>query len=131
MNDTIFGKIIAGEIPATKVYEDEKFLAFLDINPVTKGHTILIPKEHYIWIQDVPDELLSQSFIKAKELIVAIKKSTMCEYVHVVVEGIQVSHFHIHLIPSMVEHINAKLEHEKYEAGEADTFAEKIRNEIK
>ncbi len=129
-NDTIFGKIIRGEIPATKVYEDDKFLVFLDINPVRKGHILLMPKEHYKWIQDVPNVLLSESFVKAKELILAIKNATSCDYVHVVVEGIQVPHFHIHLIPSMKDHENAKWEHVKYEEGEAKTFAEKIKNSL-
>lgn len=129
-NDTIFGKIIRGEIPSTKVYEDDQFLAFLDINPVRKGHTLLMPKDRYQWIQDVPDELLSQSFIKVKDLIVAMKKATSCDYVHVVVEGVEVPHFHIHLIPSMFGHANAQWSHVKYEDGEAATFAEKIKSAL-
>ncbi|MEK7228349.1 MAG: HIT family protein [Patescibacteria group bacterium] len=127
MNDTIFGKIIRGEIPATKVYEDDQFLAFLDINPVTKGHTLLIPKEYYVWIQDLPNELLAAAFIKAKELIVAIKKATGCELVEIVIEGKQVPHFHISLIPSYMDRSNSKWEHVKYEEGESDIFAEKIK----
>ncbi len=129
-NNTIFGKIIRGEIPATKVYEDEKFLAFLDINPVKKGHTLLLPKEHFVWVQDLPDELISEIFIKTKEIILAIKKATSCDYVQVVIEGIQVPHFHIHLIPSMNLKENAKWEHVSYEEGEINSWAEKIKNSL-
>jgi histidine triad (HIT) family protein len=129
-NDTIFGKIIRGEIPASKVYEDEEFLAFLDINPVRKGHTLLMPKEQYQWVQDVPNELISKTFIKMKELIITIKKATMCDYVQVVIEGIQVPHFHIHLIPSMNGQENAKWTHLNYEDGEAEVVAEKIKSSL-
>lgn len=97
--DTVFSKIIKGEIPATKVYEDNESLAFLDIAPVTKGHTLLIPKEHYVWMQDVPDELLSNLFIKTKKLMIALKKGLECDYVQISVVGKDVPHFHIHLIP--------------------------------
>lgn len=130
MNDTIFGKIIRGEIPATKVYEGDDFLAFLDINPVTKGHTLVIPKEQYTWIQDVPDELLGAIFIKAKELILAIKEATSCEFVEVVVQGKDVPHFHIHLIPAMSDHKTAVWEHVTYDEGEQELYGEKIKKAI-
>ena len=129
-NDTVFGKIIRGEIPATKVYEDEKLLAFLDINPVAKGHTLLLPKERYIWIQDVPNELLGEIFIKSKELIKAIKEGTGCDLVQVVVEGKDIPHFHIHLIPAMTDHKTAVWEHVTYDEGEKEIFAEKIKNNL-
>lgn len=126
-NDTIFGKIIRGEIPATKVYEDGDFLAFLDINPVSKGHTLLIPKEHFTWIHDAPDSLIEKIFVKAKELIIAQKKALGCDFVQLVVEGKDVPHFHIHLIPSMFEQKNATWNHVSYEDGEAPMLAEKIK----
>ncbi len=129
-NDTVFGKIIRGEIPATKIYEDEVFIAFLDINPVAKGHTLLLPKERFVWIQDVPNELLGNIFIKAKELIKAIKEGTGCDLVQVVVEGKDVPHFHIHLIPAMFDHKSAIWEHVKYDEGEASVFAEKIKKGV-
>lgn len=129
-NNTVFGKIIRGEIPATKVYEDERFLAFLDINPVAKGHTLLLPKKHFVWIQDVPDDIISEIFIKAKDIIFALKKSTDCDYVQVFIEGIQVPHFHIHLIPSRHSEENAKWKHIAYENGEINTLAEKIKNNL-
>lgn len=130
-NDTVFGKIIRGEIPATKVYEDEQFLAFLDINPVTKGHTLLLPKERFIWIQDVPDEILGAIFIKVKELISAIKNATGCDLVEVLVEGKDVPHFHIHLIPEFLDHKNATWQHVVYEESEKESFAENIKSALK
>lgn len=131
MNDTIFGKIIRGEIPATKVYEDEQFLAFLDINPVTKGHTLLIPKEHYLWIHEAPDDVVAAIFVKAKDLINAMRSGIGCDYVQLGVVGNEVPHFHIHLIPRYLEN-NVPLSRRPivpYEhADEMTEFAEKIKS---
>jgi histidine triad (HIT) family protein len=131
MNDTVFGKIIRGEIPATKVYEDDTFLAFLDISPVAKGHTLLIPKEQYIWIHDAPDDLVAAIFVKTKELINAMRANLPCDYVQIGVVGNEVPHFHIHLIPRYFEnevHISTQ-PHTPYEnPEEMNAFAEKIRN---
>jgi histidine triad (HIT) family protein len=132
-NNTIFGKIIRGEIPATKVYEDEQCLAFMDINPVTKGHTLLIPKEQYTWIHEVPDELLGSIFIKAKELILAMRKGIPCDYVQVGVVGNEVPHFHIHLIPrTLSEQVTqTSRPHIPYSnAEEMNLFAEKIKHSL-
>lgn len=96
---TIFEKIVKGEIPATKVYEDDRFLAFLDIAPVAYGHTLLIPKEPIVWMQDAPDDLIRDIFVKAKELMIAIKYALGADYIQVNVVGDEVPHFHIHLIP--------------------------------
>ncbi|MEO5646363.1 MAG: HIT domain-containing protein [Candidatus Paceibacterota bacterium] len=128
MNDTIFGKIIRKEIPATIVYEDDRFLAFLDINPVRKGHTLLIPKEQYAWIHDVPDELVATTFVKSKELINAMRKGMACDYVQVGVVGNEVPHFHVHLIPRMLSESVQLTNHPHmdYEDGEMKLFAEKI-----
>lgn len=99
MNNTVFGKIIRGEIPATKVYEDDTFLAFLDISPVAKGHVLVIPKEHYTWIHEAPDELIAEIFILAKRIIKAQIKGLDCAFVQVGVAGTEMPHFHVHLIP--------------------------------
>ena len=128
--DTIFTKIIKGEIPATKLYEDDDFLAILDINPVRKGHTLLITKEPFVWIQDVPDQLLAKAFVFSKKMIRALKEQTECDYVQVVVEGVEVPHFHIHLIPSILEQKNAAWNHVSYEEGEDVQLAEKIRSSL-
>ncbi|HWC57515.1 MAG TPA: HIT family protein [Candidatus Paceibacterota bacterium] len=129
-DDTIFGKIIREEIPATKVYEDEKSLAFLDINPVAKGHILLIPKDQYEWMQDVPDELLSHLFIKAKGLMRAMVMGIPCEYVQVSVVGKDVPHFHIHLIPRKLhDDLHAPLT--AYDSPEEmEAFAKKISEQI-
>lgn len=127
-NNTVFGKIIRGEIPATKVYEDQKCLAFMDINPVSKGHLLLIPKEHYVWMQDVPDDLLSYLFIKTKDLMKAMKNSLEeCEYVQVSVVGKDIPHFHIHLIPRTLNDDLLGWPTFKYEEGVMINLAEKIK----
>ncbi len=129
-NDTIFGKIIRGEIPCTKVYEDDVFLAFLDINPVTKGHTLLIPKTHTVWMQDTPDEMIASIFIKAKHIMIAMKQSLSCDFVEIIVEGKDVPHFHIHLIPSFFEQKNAEWHHIQYGSEEQAIYAEKIKQAL-
>jgi histidine triad (HIT) family protein len=125
MNDTIFGKIIRGEIPAAKVYDDEQFLAFLDINPLSKGHALLVPKMQYRWMQDVPDELIETIFIRAKELMIVLKNALDCDYVQLMVVGNEVPHFHIHLIPRMLDD-NIHGSHVTYEEGELNAVAQKI-----
>lgn len=131
MNEkTIFQKIIDREIPVPIVYEDEHFFAFLDINPVTKGHTLLITKEPYRWMQDVPDTVLGEIFICSKRIIHAMKESLGCDLVSVVVEGKEVPHFHIHLIPGDMETKNAVWNHTSYEEGEQKVYADKIRNSL-
>lgn len=125
MNDTIFGKIIRKEIPATIVYEDEQFLAFMDINPAAKGHILLIPKEQYAWMQDAPDELIKSVFVKTKELMIVLKKAFSVDYVQLVVVGNEVPHFHIHLIPRMIGD-NIHGPHVTYEDGEMNEYAQKI-----
>jgi histidine triad (HIT) family protein len=97
--DCIFCKIISKEIPAEIVYEDNKFLALLDINPVSPGHTLLIPKTHHIWMQEAPDDLIGNIFIQAKKIMLALKKTFNSDYVKIGVVGNEIPHFHIHIIP--------------------------------
>ncbi len=129
MNDLncIFCKIVKGEIPSEKIYEDENLLAFMDIFPINKGHVLIITKDHYQWMQDVPDELISKSFIKTKELITAIKNGVGADYVQISVVGKDVPHFHIHLIPRFNDDGFSNWETKKYEEGEIKEFADKIR----
>jgi histidine triad (HIT) family protein len=129
MNDTIFGKIIRKEVPATIVYEDNDFLAFLDINPVAKGHTLLIPKEHYAWIHEVPDNVVAAIFVKAKELINAMRQGLPCDYVQIGVVGNEVPHFHIHLIPRMLGD-NIHGPHVTYQDGEMQQCADRIKSAL-
>jgi len=127
---TIFEKIINRETPADIIYEDDISLAFLDINPVRKGHILLIPKNHYVWMTDVPDELLGNLFIQTKKLMQVLLKALECDYIHVIVEGVEVPHFHIHLIPSHLKENNAKFHHEIYLEDEKKIILEKIKNAL-
>ncbi len=96
---TIFSKIVAGDIPCYKVAEDENFLAFLDINPLAKGHTLVIPKRETDYIFDIEDQEYQQLFLFAKKVAVALKKTIQCEKVGIAVIGLEVAHAHIHLVP--------------------------------
>lgn len=100
MNEkTVFEKIIEREIPADIVYEDDKSIAFLTIEPTAKGHTLFIPKTKFERIQYVSDESLSYMFIKTKDLINGMIKGLGCDFVQINVTGEEVPYFHIHLIP--------------------------------
>lgn len=96
---TIFSKIVAGEIPSYKVAEDGKYYAFLDINPLAKGHTLVIPKVEVDYIFDLDDETLAGLTKFAKKIAHKIKEQTGCKKVAMVVLGLEVAHAHIHLIP--------------------------------
>lgn len=96
---SIFSRIIAGEIPCYKVAENDKFFAFLDINPLVKGHTLVVPKQEVDYIFDLSDEDLAAMHIFAKQIAAGIKKAFPCKKVGVAVLGLEVPHAHIHLIP--------------------------------
>ena len=96
---SIFSRIAAGEIPSYKVAEDEKFFAFLDINPMAKGHTLVIPKQEVDYIFDLDDATIGEMNIFAKKVAKAIEKALLCQRVGVMVIGMEVPHAHIHLIP--------------------------------
>ena len=96
---SIFSKIISGEIPSYKIHEDDKFLAFLDINPNSIGHTLCIPKEEIDQIFDLDDKTLSELIIFSKKVANAIKKAVVCKRVGMSVIGLEVPHVHVHLIP--------------------------------
>lgn len=100
---TIFSRIIAGEIPCYKVAENEKFFAFLDINPLKEGHTLVVPKQETDYIFDLDDALLGEMMIFAKQVAAKIKREIECNRVAVVVLGLEVPHAHIHLIPISAE----------------------------
>lgn len=100
---SIFSKIAAGEIPSYKVAENEEFYAFLDINPLTKGHTLVIPRREVDYIFDLDDDELARFQVFAKKVAVAIKKAFPCRKVAQVVLGLEVPHAHIHLIPMQSE----------------------------
>jgi len=96
---TIFSRIIAGEIPSYRIAENESFYAFLDINPMTKGHTLVVPKEETDYLFDLGDTLLAEMMVFAKKVAKAIETAVPCKRVGVMVIGLEVPHAHIHLIP--------------------------------
>ncbi len=96
---TIFSKIIAGEIPCYKIVENDKFFAFLDINPVNWGHTLVVPKKETDYIFDIDDEDLSDMIVFSKKVAKAIKTAVPCRKVGMTVIGLEVPHAHIHLVP--------------------------------
>lgn len=96
---TIFSRIVTGEIPSYKVAEDDRFYAFLDINPLTEGHTLVIPKQEVDYIFDLDDRTLADMMLFAKRVAAKIKREIACARVAVVVLGMEVPHAHIHLIP--------------------------------
>lgn len=96
---SIFTKIISGELPAYKVAENDKFLAFLDISPIAKGHTLVIPKTEIDYIFDIDDNLLAELWVFTKNVAKKIKKVTPCQRIGIAVIGLEVPHAHIHLVP--------------------------------
>lgn len=132
MNEkTIFEKIIDREISADIVYEDDISLAFLDINPVTKGHTLLISKHPYPWMTDVPDELLGKLFVRAKKLMNVMKTTMKVDLVQVHVDGKEVPHFHIHMIPRLITDSATNFSHVSYDSDEdKQIYIDKIKNAL-
>ncbi len=126
MSDCIFCKIIKKEIPSTIVYEDEKFLAFLDVHPVSDGHLLVVPKKHFVWMQDADDETIEEIFKLSKKLMISIKKGIGCDYVQLSIVGKDVPHFHIHLIPRYFKDNLPMLPTKIYKDKESIEAAQKI-----
>ena len=99
----IFSKIAAGEIPSYKCAENDKFYAFLDINPLAKGHTLVIPRREVDYFFDLNDDEIAEMMVFAKKVAVAIKKAFPCRKVGMAVLGLEVAHAHIHLVPMQTE----------------------------
>lgn len=128
---TIFSKIIAGEIPCYKIAEDERFFAFLDINPLSKGHTLVVPKVEEDYIFNLDDKTLSDMMLFAKKIAHAIQKATPCLRVGVAVIGLEVPHAHIHLIPINKESdMNFKNPKLKLTPDEMNSIAADIRQKL-
>jgi len=128
---TIFSRIIAGEIPCYKIAEDDRFFAFLDINPLSKGHTLVIPKVEEEYIFNLDDDTLSGLILFSKKVAIALEQSVKCIRVGVAVIGLEVPHTHIHLIPinreSDMNFKNPKLTFSKEEMTD---IAESIRKNL-
>ncbi len=128
---SIFTKIINGEIPCFKIAEDNQYFAFLDINPVKKGHVLVIPKVEVDYLFDLDDKTIAGLHVFAKKVAIAIKKTIPCVRVGVLVLGMEVPHAHLHLIPLDNEHdillTNPKL---KFSAEEMTTIAKSIGDKM-
>lgn len=128
---TIFTRIINGEIPCYKIAEDEKYFAFLDISPLAKGHTLVVPKMETDYIFELDDTTLAGMMVFAKKVALAIDAATDCKRVGVAVVGLEVPHAHIHLIPiyhvSDIDFSRPKL---KLEKREMENIAENIRKKL-
>ena len=128
----IFSKIAAGEIPSYKCAESDKFYAFLDINPLAKGHTLVIPRREVDYFFDMDDDEIAEITVFAKRVAAAIKKAFPCRKVGMTVLGLEVAHAHIHLVPMQSEgdmlFSNPKL---KLSNEEFEEIAKKIRENFK
>ncbi len=123
---TIFSKIAAGEIPSYKCAEDDKFYAFLDINPIVKGHTLVVPRKEVDYIFDMDDDELAEFEVFAKRVAKAIRTAFPCKKVAQVVLGLEVPHAHIHLLPINSEADVDFHHHVKLDEAEMKATADKI-----
>jgi histidine triad (HIT) family protein len=129
--DSIFTKIIKGEVPAQKIAEDDRFLAFLDVYPLQLGHTLIIPKDQIDYIFDLEDILLADMQVFAKKVAIGIKKATGCKRVGVAVIGLEVPHAHVHLIPiNQMNDMNFSQPKKKFSPEEMAAIAQKIREQL-
>lgn len=131
MEETIFTKIVKGEIPCYKIAENDKFFAFLDISPIAKGHTLVITKMQNDYIFDLPDDMLGEMMIFAKKVAAGIKKAIPCNRIGIAVIGIDVPHNHIHLVPiNGVGDLNFKAERVHLSEEEFKEISSKIANAV-
>ena len=129
---SIFSKIVAGEIPCYKIAEDEQYLAFLDINPLAKGHTLVIPKKETDYLFDIDDDQLGGMMVFAKNVAKAIDAVISCQRVGVAVLGLEVPHAHIHLVPiNGIYDIDFSKPKLKLSNEEFQEIARQISNEVK
>jgi histidine triad (HIT) family protein len=128
---TIFKKIINGEIPCYKIAEDENYFAFLDINPLKAGHTLVVPKKETDYIFDLNDDHLAGLILFSKKVATAIKSVIPCNRIGVAILGLEVPHAHIHLIPmDTMEDVNFKNPKLKFSSEEFREIAAKIGREV-
>lgn len=128
---SLFTKIIEGEIPSYKIDEDDKFFAFLDINPLTEGHVLIVPKQQTDYYFDLPDELLKEMTVYSKKIANAIRKSIRCKRVGIMIMGFDVPHAHLHLIPiNVTKDMDITKPRLKLTPEEFKKIAEKIKKEL-
>ena len=128
---TIFTKIIKGEIPCYKIAEDDKYFAFLDINPLKAGHTLVVPKEETDYLFDLEDDQLAGLILFSKKVAAAIKEAIPCNRIGVAVLGLEVPHAHIHLVPmDSMDDVNFKNPKLKFSPEEFKEIAAKISSKV-
>ena len=128
MTDSIFTKIIKGEISSFKVLENEDFIAFLDVNPVNKGHTLVVPKLQIDYIYDLPEDIFSKLFIFSKKVAQMLKNSFRCNRIGISIVGLEVPHAHIHLIPiNNIEDMNFERPRVNYSKDDFELILKKIQ----
>jgi histidine triad (HIT) family protein len=129
---SIFTRIVNGEIPSYKIYEDDNYFAFLDINPLAEGHTLVIPKKETDYIFDIEDKEYQGLFLFAKKVAIAIRKVIPCEKIGIAVIGLEVHHAHIHLVPlKTIYDIDFKKPKLKFSPEEFSEIAAKISKALK
>lgn len=129
--ETIFTKIIKGEIPCYKIAENDSFFAFLDISPLAKGHTLVVPKIQNDYIFDLDDDLLAEMMVFSKKIAKAIEKNVSCMRIGVAVIGLEVPHTHIHLVPiNQVGDLDFKQPRPEVSKEEMAELAKKIASSI-
>lgn len=135
MNDCLFCKLIKGEIPSFKVYEDEYSLAFLDIHPKNQGQVLVIPKEHSENIYELSDETMARLSLVVKKIAIAVKNEMNADGINVIMNneetaGQIIFHTHIHVVPRFKNDNFDQGPHIEYKSGEAEAVAEKIRHSL-
>ena len=128
MEDCIFCKIVTGQIPSYKIYEDSKYLGFMDIFPRAKGHSLVIPKKHYRWVNDVPE--FGEYWEVTKKISLAVQKTLSARFICYLTLGEEVHHAHIHVLPQTEDGINGikMTEIIKMEKEEIGKLSENIKN---
>ena len=128
---SVFTRIINGEIPCYKVAEDDRYFAFLDINPLREGHTLVVPKKETDYIFDLDDETLSGIILFSKKVAAAIKEAIPCARIGVAILGLEVPHAHIHLVPmNSMEDVNFRNPKLKLTPDEFKAIADKISSNL-
>ena len=129
---SIFTKIINGEIPCYRIAEDERYFAFLDINPLREGHTLVVPKKETDYIFDLDDDTIAGMMVFSKKIATALKAAIPCVRIGVAILGLEVPHAHIHLVPmNSMEDVNFRNPKLKFTPEEFKSTAQKIKDKIR
>ena len=129
---SVFTKIINGEIPCYKIAEDDRYFAFLDINPLREGHTLVVPKKETDYIFDLDDDTFAGMMVFSKKIASALKAAIPCARIGVAILGLEVPHAHIHLVPmNSMEDVNFRNPKLKFTPEEFNSIAQKIKDKIR